>query len=280
MINGLCWHVREDGAASSPPLLLLHGFTGCTAFWDDVVEILQHSFRCIRVDLPGHGRTETPATAEACTLESVSQSLAVVLDRCDVARTHLWGYSMGGRLALYAALAFPDRFDRLILESASPGIADPVERVKRHQDDERLADSIERDGVATFVDRWMSQPLFIHQTKMPPAKQAQARSWRLANSAAGLATCLRGMGAGAQKPLYSRLPELGRPTLLLVGEHDAKYRAIAAMMEKSLPRATGRVIRDCGHAPDWEKPESCATAVNEFLSGVNETEPSGHVLNM
>jgi 2-succinyl-6-hydroxy-2,4-cyclohexadiene-1-carboxylate synthase len=266
-LQGYVWHLREDGDPALPPLLLLHGFTGCVEFWDDVVHGLCGSFRCIRVDLPGHGRTRAPDDTQAYAMEQVAPALVTLLDHLQIKRTHLWGYSMGGRLALYLAVSFPECVDRLIIESASPGISNAVERDQRRDADERLAAEIERDGVPAFVDRWMSQPLFATQTRLPLSCRAQARRWRLLHTAAGLAHSLRGMGAGVQPPLTDALPTLTCPTLILTGEHDAKFHAIGAAMAQSVPTATCRIIADCGHAPHWEQPDACVSVARPFLNG-------------
>ena len=61
-------------------------------------------------------------------LERCVVDLIAILDELDIERTHLLGYSMGGRLALAAAIEHQDRIASLILESASPGLADAAER--------------------------------------------------------------------------------------------------------------------------------------------------------
>ena len=66
---------------------------------------------------------------------SAEPTLALVLQKVNVSETAVWGYSMGGRLALQFAVAYPDRVTRLVLESASPGIADSKDRLERCQSD-------------------------------------------------------------------------------------------------------------------------------------------------
>ena len=126
---------------------------------------------------------------------------------------------MGGRVALHVALrlaaAAPERLAALVLESASPGIADDGERAARRAADDALADEIERDGVAAFVERWERLPLCDSQRALPASARERLRAQRLASDPRGLANSLRGLGAGATQPLHHRLRELGLPTLLL-----------------------------------------------------------------
>src|SRR5207253_3632168 len=134
----------------------------------------------------------------------------------------LLGYSMGGRIALYTA--FSSFFRALILESASPGLADPGEREQRRLSDETLAASIERDGVPAFIERWENLPLFASQKTLPLDCREKLHQQRLQNSATGLAQSLRGVGTGVQQSLYAQLPTLNIPVLLIAGEDRKSTR--------------------------------------------------------
>lgn len=126
-------------ACDAEPLVLLHGFTGSHRSWDAVVPALASIGRCVAVDLPGHGESDFEADAGAYSMESASTALASSLDALRVGPATLIGYSMGGRLALYFALTRPERVRRLVLESASPGLATEAEREARRRSDEALA---------------------------------------------------------------------------------------------------------------------------------------------
>lgn len=70
----------------------------------------------------------------------------------------LAGYSMGGRIALYLALRFPNLFRKTVIISASPGLKTEEERQTRKESDERLALNIE-ENFESFLREWYSQPL-------------------------------------------------------------------------------------------------------------------------
>jgi 2-succinyl-6-hydroxy-2,4-cyclohexadiene-1-carboxylate synthase len=224
-------------------LLLLHGFTQTGASWAGVVRALAGRYRPLAPDLgPG------PWEAELDRLEALAPAGAVVA-----------GYSMGGRLALALALRRPERVRRLVLVSASPGLARAEERAERRAADAALADRIERIGLDAFAREWAAQPLFADQ---PEAVAALAREDRLRRSAAHHAAQLRGLGTGVMPPLWERLGELAMPVALVVGERDLKFRAIAARMGERLPDARVIVVGGAGHAVQLERPEAVAAAID------------------
>ncbi len=91
-----------------------------------------------------------------------------------------------------------------------------------------MAGRIERDGLEAFVDRWQRMPLLATPDRpCRPSAGAALRAQRLRNRPLGLANSLRGMGAGAQDCLLSRLGELRVPTLLMAGALDERYAELA-----------------------------------------------------
>jgi 2-succinyl-6-hydroxy-2,4-cyclohexadiene-1-carboxylate synthase len=258
-VRGLDLHVEVDG--SGPPLLLLHGFTNSIASWDLVRSDLAKAFRLILVDLIGHGQSEAPADPSRYTSEHALMDLLAVLDALDLQRVALLGYSMGGRLALHLALAAPRRFARLILESASPGIADDGARQERAATDNALAERIERDGVDAFVEYWENLPLLALGGHVPEAIKLELHGVRLRNQPIGLANSLRGMGAGRLLPVWSRLAALALPTLLIAGARDQRYVEIAQRMHHLLPHSTLLIAPDAGHTAHLDQPAWFINAV-------------------
>src|SRR5579871_1664991 len=160
-LEGAAYNVIAAGAG--PPLMLLHGFTGCARSWACAQAQLSARFRLIMPDLMGHGASDSPSDPARYRIERCVADLIGIMDAMDVRQTHLLGYSMGGRVALAAALQHPARFASLILESASPGIEHRAQRRARVESDNELAAFIEREGIAAFVARWERIPLFSSQ---------------------------------------------------------------------------------------------------------------------
>jgi 2-succinyl-6-hydroxy-2,4-cyclohexadiene-1-carboxylate synthase len=234
-------------------LVLLHGFTQTGRSWQPIAHALAGRYRALAPDLPGHGdfAERRPASFAAC--DAYLRALAS-------GPFTLVGYSMGGRIALHAALSLGPLVERLVVIGASPGIADPAERAARAAADAALADRVEAIGIEAFVREWRAQPLFAG---VPRGVAELAEEDRLRNTASGLAAALRGLGTGVMPSLWDRLGELQVPVELVVGERDDKFRAIAERMQAALPDARVLVVEGAGHAVQLEVPD----AVVEVLAG-------------
>jgi 2-succinyl-6-hydroxy-2,4-cyclohexadiene-1-carboxylate synthase len=266
--DGVSLFVESEG--SGPPVVLLHGFTGSGRTLAGTAAALRPGFRTVRVDLVGHGRSDAPSNPAAYALEACAAQVAHVIERTCDGSAHVLGYSMGGRVALGLAVAHPARVRSTILIGARAGLADPAVRAERRRADEALARDLERDGLEAFVERWMALPLFASQARLGPGFLAGARRERLSQPPAGLAASLRGMGAGAQPPLFERLGEVDAPSLIVVGEQDERFAAVADDLARRLPRARAVRIAGAGHAAHLERPEAFARVAREFL---HEAEP-------
>jgi 2-succinyl-6-hydroxy-2,4-cyclohexadiene-1-carboxylate synthase len=266
-VNGIRLGIEQRGTArkSGPTLVMLHGFTGSAAGWGNHLDILAaRGLRIVALDLPGHGQSDAPGDPQRYTIAYCQQDILAALQSSGVSQGEaiLLGYSMGGRIALYTA--FSGFFRALVLESASPGLEDQTSREQRRFSDEALAASIERDGVQAFIDRWEKLPLFASQNTLPPEAREALRRQRLSNRASGLAQSLRGFGTGAQPSLHARLPALHIPVLLIAGELDKKFTAIARSMAQALPQSQLRIVPGAGHAVHLERPEEFDSLVGDF----------------
>lgn len=263
-LNGESYYYEVNGE-KRPFLLLLHGFTGSSQNWQPLLPRLTSQFTVLTLDILGHGRSASPADPTRYHMEKIAADISHFLQQHTDQPAHLLGYSMGGRLALFLAVHYPDQFQSLVLESASPGLKTAVEQDERRQRDNALADRIEQKGIPAFVDFWESLPLWTSQEQLPPDVRAQLRELRLQNNPVGLANSLRGMGTGVQPSLWTKLPEVNLPVLLLTGEMDKKFVGIAQEMVSFIPKAEHNTMSDAGHTIHLEKPAQYCQTVVSFL---------------
>ena len=114
----LSFEVR--GEPTSPPLLLLHGFTGSGDDWQHVfdVDALAREYLVVRPDARGHGRSAKPA--EALTFQRLALDVIELLGRLGITTTRAIGMSLGAKTLLHVATAAPDRVEAMVLVSATP----------------------------------------------------------------------------------------------------------------------------------------------------------------
>lgn len=234
--------------------VLAHGFTQTARSWAEIehrLAVLAPHIVTAAVDLPGHGTASHIVTD----LWGAADHLV------DSGGTGAYvGYSMGGRVALHAALAHPERVERLVLIGATAGIDDSTEQARRRAQDERLAERIEAIGVEMFIDEWLANPLFAGLDEASALREDRRR-----NTAEGLASSLRTCGTGTQDSLWDRLAEVRCPTLVLVGERDTKFRALGERLVTALPDSRLTMISDTGHSVHLEAPQATAAALSDFL---------------
>ena len=251
-----------SGDHGSPAILLLHGFMGSSKDWRNVIAALEGGYRCLAVDLPGHGAS-LGLPPEDYTMEGAARNLLGLLDELNIERPAIVGYSMGGRLALYLALRHPERCAGLVLESASPGLENAVEREARRRSDEEKAVRLESDDLASFLYDWYRQPLFSlarHEGLLQKTIEA-----RLRNDPRELARSLRGMGTGNQPSLWEELGVLRVPALAVAGELDERYAEIAARMASLDPRIRSAIVTGVGHNVRFEAPGVYLALLESFL---------------
>lgn len=262
----------EQWGRGETPALFVHGFTGSGASWRHLEPLLGDLLTATAVDLPGHAHAPLPSQMGPAGFEETVAALGALLTR----RAVLIGYSQGARLALAVAAKFPERVERLVLESGSPGLRQRHARSVRRDEDEALASLIVSGGVERFVDRWEQLPLFAGLQALPATERASLRERRAAHSPEGLAGALRCLGQGVQPDLWPALPGLRVPTLVLTGANDAKYTRLARRMVSELPLAWRVSFRGAGHAPHLECPALYAAEVRAFLAPRWLEEPKEH----
>ncbi|MEM9538637.1 MAG: 2-succinyl-6-hydroxy-2,4-cyclohexadiene-1-carboxylate synthase [Cyanobacteria bacterium P01_E01_bin.42] len=263
-MNDYHFYLNTCGDETHPPLLFLHGFMGNGEDFREAIAQLSLDFYCLTIDLPGHGKTKINGADRCYRMENTGGAIADLLARFNISQCYLVGYSMGGRLALYLALHFPHKFPKIILESSSPGLETECEREMRRQKDEEFARSLETRSLSDFLENWYRNPLFASLHNHPQFETIIQR--RRQNDPILLAKSLRYLGTGQQPSLWDELKNLRNPILLLIGERDEKFRAIATRMKTLSPLIQLQSVENCGHNIHLENPTKFIKKVKDFLN--------------
>jgi 2-succinyl-6-hydroxy-2,4-cyclohexadiene-1-carboxylate synthase len=239
---------------------LLHGFTLTGESWSELVRKMPAGRRWITPDLRGHGS----ARIAPCTMDDCAADLVALWDHLGVERSHVVGYSMGGRLALHVAVRLPERTLSLLTIGAHAGL-EAEAREARRQADDVLAERLEREGIESFVAEWEALPMFAGVSRRGPEFTAWLHGLRIKSQAAGLAASLRDMGAGAMEPLWDKVDAIDVPCTFVAGERDDRFVQAARRLADSVPDSRIKIVPDAGHAAHFEEPDATAQILDYHL---------------
>jgi 2-succinyl-6-hydroxy-2,4-cyclohexadiene-1-carboxylate synthase len=231
-------------------LLFIPGFMQRGEAWRPVAELLPERYPSTLLDHAEHsyeGRLEEIARAGAGRV--------------------LVGYSLGGRLALRAALREPSAYAGVVTVGATAGIDDPAARSARADADDRLASWMETASIEDVVAIWERQPLFADQLETLVEEQ---RPGRLSHDPRELAMLLRTAGQGVLEPVWHELLVLELPVLAIAGARDEGYAAAAGRIARTAPRGRVAVVEHAGHAPQLQRPAEVARLLERFLAEIEQ----------
>lgn len=263
-IRGISYHFEvHQQKETLPNLVLLHGFMGSGENFAHLIPGLKSFCNPITIDLLGHGRTDgAELHYRFSTKEQVADVTKLISEQLDVP-LYLYGYSMGGRLALQLALHRPDLYRGLILESATFGIEGETERQARQSLDARRSDAI-TGNFEGFLEDWKNMPLFASSTADPDLLKRTERIQQEQNPF-WLANALQGFGTGTMPCVRDRLKDLAIPVQLIAGERDSKFVHINRQMEREIPDAQLQLVKDAGHRVHLEQPEKLLAVIGDFI---------------
>jgi 2-succinyl-6-hydroxy-2,4-cyclohexadiene-1-carboxylate synthase len=244
------------------PIICLHGFAENLSTWEFV---RLDRYQMVLVDLIGHGASAKPRSPEPYLLPAILKQLHALIQHLGFSQYSLLGYSMGGRIALAYALAYPREVLRLILESSSYGIWDEQKRKERREHDVWLAQSIQGNGIEWFNRYWSEIGLFASQSHLPQDVREKISERRLQNEPHALANTLLGTGQGIFPCLRNEVSRLQMPVLYINGEKDEKYLKIGQELTQLNSRMQREIILGVGHNTHIENPQGFTDVVDSFL---------------
>jgi pimeloyl-ACP methyl ester carboxylesterase len=272
-------HYKQFGT-KEPAIVLLHGFGASSYSWRNVLHPLSELGATLAYDRPGFGLTERPTakkwqTINPYSLDSQAKLLIDLLDRLGIREAYLIGNSMGGVVAVHAALTYPERVKALILVDAALYLADSIPRwaqtLARLPQIDRLGPLFARriakvGGERLLVSSWHDKNKLTEDVWDGYMRVMKTENWDY-----GLWQILR---SRHKLNLTNRLHEINVPTLIVTGDDDGVVPTIHSLrLAENIPNAQLAVIPDCGHLPQEERPDEFLKVVREFLDQLQPQEP-------
>lgn len=231
-------------AGDGDTVILIHGGQLDRRVWDEQFGALADVARVVRYDVRGYGLSDDPVAAYAS-----HDDLVQLMDGLGIERAHVVGFSLGGRIAIDAALVAPERIESLLL--VGPGISG----WPWSDEDLRTFGAIRETASGGRLDEateaWLAHPW------MQPAMEDERRAERVRAIALENARCWTHTAPEVplDPPALERLAEVAVPVRVVVGDRDLEsIHAITAEIAAKVPGATIRAVEDCGHVVPMERP--------------------------
>nr|WP_090578940.1 alpha/beta hydrolase [Paenibacillus sp. OV219] len=253
----LAYYDSGAGEQGKPDIVLLHGFCGSSAYWEEIVPALEQHGRVIVPDLRGHGRSSAPDESPYA-MEQFAEDLLALLNELNIERICLFGHSLGG----YISLAFAEQYaEKLASFSLIHSTAKPdSEEAKGNRD--KAAQSLLENGIRSFTDGLVPK-LFApaHRDSMQSEVKHIIEIGYEASAAAAAATAL---GMKARPDRTAVLERLNVPILLVAGSEDAVV-APANTFTVDGPLVSQVLLEGSGHMSMVESPAELAEALIVFI---------------
>jgi len=258
-------YVSQDGPRDAPALVLIHGLGASTRWWDPVVPTLARSYRVIRIDLLGHGRSAKPGGG-GYAIPQQAHRVGQALDRLGVRHAIVVGHSTGGYVATALAEERGDLVTALTLIDTGPRmdafVSDgPVGKLLDVPVVGQLLWRLRTDGI---IRRGLSTA-FAPGFKAPQQVVDDTRAMTYHALTAASHASDRYL---EQRPLPDRLTALARPLLVIFGERDQRWRPSSAALYRAVPGAQVELIPGVGHSPMLEDPSRTADLLLGFAGAV------------
>jgi pimeloyl-ACP methyl ester carboxylesterase len=241
VFDGLTSGYEECG--DGPAVVFLHGLGLDRSSWAPCVSTLRGSFRCVALDLLGHGGSSAPPAGYDLDLEA--RRVLAVLDALSIPSAHMVGLSLGAMVAMRCALMAPRAVRSLVLISVSADRAHtPAGRRPGMSHAELVFSEGFRERAPASVAAYLDRPVNTDVARVVQGAVSTRRS------------------------ILGRLGEIGVPTLLIAGEADVAIDpAQSALARDAIPGAKLLMVPGAGHMVVLERPDVVTAAIAGFLAG-------------
>lgn len=232
------------------PIIFIHGFSLDHTMWYPQIEFFRRNYQVIAYDVRGFGRSSVPERPY-----DHAADLHALLDYLGIKQTHIVGLSMGGRIAVNFALAYPKMIKKLVLmDTALDGYPSEVDWNVRAKE----------EGIENAKKNWLDHELFSAAQKQPEVVTV-LRS--MIESYSGWHWLHSDLQEPANTHARDRLSQIDVPTLILVGENDLSYfHSIANVLAAGIPGAQKTIVPDTGHMVNMEASDTVNNLLSEFIA--------------
>lgn len=260
-IGGIRWAYTDQG--KGPLVVFLHGTFASGAMYQGVIRTLQDRYRCVAVDLPGHGRSGFDP--DGWTLEDVVEGVGTLISTFDAGPATLVGLSQGGAVAMRVALKYSTLVEALVTQGAGPDgpAREAVDAMAAFGRVLAEADDEGRRAAAVQI-----QPAFHASGWVQAHPQAAEQELSVILQHDRRAVALLAQVPGTADSIEAQLNQITCPSLVMWGNEDP--RAFwGTKMVAAMPAAQLVIVEHAGHHMNSDAPLVCAREIGRFLDDVH-----------
>ena len=257
------YKIYYEVSGSGPAVVLLHSFLCDGEMWSQQVAPLAEHHRVINIDIRGHGRSSV--ADRPLDIYALVHDVVAVLDQEGIQNATWAGLSIGGMIALRAALIVPNRVSGLMLLDSHAGTETGFKKFKY----KAMVAAARLFGIELLLPK-VAKLMFGKHTLQTNPELVQ--HWKGKFASMSLDSIQHMVGAlCARDSLKSRLGEIQQPALVLVGEEDLSLPPPCSInLAERLPNATLQIVEKAGHLSSLEQPAAVNEAMLQHLHGVGE----------
>ena len=251
--DGVAIHYQIEGPVDAPVLLLSNSLGTTLDMWAPQVRALAASFRVLRYDTRGHGLSSTPPGPYS--IAQLGGDVIDLIDHLGVARAHVCGLSMGGITAMWLAIHYSSRVDRLVLSNTAAFIGPASNWTSR-------VEAVERDGVASIAPAVVARWLTPAYAASHPSQVSMLEAMLSATGSEGYAAnCL----AVRDSDLRAEVGAIRAPTLVISGSDDMPTPPRDGQFLAAQIRGARYTELAAAHLSNQQFPEAYTNLLTEFL---------------
>jgi pimeloyl-ACP methyl ester carboxylesterase len=270
-VNGVDVHYREVGEGF--PVVLVHGFTGNSRNWALTVPALRERFRCVSVDLRGHGLSAKPTERADYALDLMAGDVLGLLEQLAITECYLVGHSMGGMVAQQIVLSRPELVRALVLVDTAAEVPKGLLYTDRIKEREQLMDLARTQGMGAVFDE---QLRLNPQREMLEANEDFVQTWReqfIMTSPDAYIHCAHGLSTRPSR--LADLRQVQAPTLIVYGMNDVPFVEPSRRMHEAITGSELVMLEGAGHSPQFEAPVRFNEVLVDYLARVTESAAVG-----
>lgn len=248
--QGARLYYEESGQGK--PLIFLHGASWDLHQWDRQIKHFSSSYRVIALDARGHGKSTLPPGEVSPNI--FWQDVIAMMDFLDIAKAVICGLSMGGHIAIQAAIYAGERVERIILIGAIC--------TNQFNYFERIALPINRFSLRLMPMSWIAWSISMGMGNFNPEAKLYVRK-----VAGSLDHDVFNRVWKAVTSMESRdgLSKITCPTLILIGDHDNMTQRQQQYIHEHIQNSKLVIIKNAHHGTNLDNPEQVEKEMEKFL---------------